>query len=139
MSADGVFVSTAERPKTGHSTTALLVDLINQITLLIRQEGILLRTEMVEAAMRAGLGAALVAVGFIFALGGFLALLAAAALGLAIVLPPGLAAFIIGIFALGIAVILLLLGKRQLNTRALVPQRTLNSLREDKVWLKEQM
>jgi fatty acid desaturase len=139
MSSDGVFVSVADRPKADRSIAALLTDLINQISLLIRQEGLLLRTEMVEAAARAGRGAALIAVGIIFALGGFLALLAAAALGLAIVLPPGLAALIVGVFALALAVILLLVGKRQLNADALTPRRTLNSLREDKVWLKEQI
>jgi hypothetical protein len=132
MSSDGVFVSVADRPKADRSLAALLTDLINQISLLIRQEGLLLRTELVEAAVRAGRGA-------IFALGGFLAMLAAAALGLAIVLPPGLAAFVVGVFALGVAVILLLIGKRQLNTEALMPRRTLNSLEADKVWLKEQI
>jgi nucleoside recognition membrane protein YjiH len=139
MSSDGVFVSVTDRPKADRSLATLLTDLINQISLLIRQEGLLLRTEMIEAATRAGRGAALIAVGVIFALGGFLALLAAAALGLAIVLPPSLAAFVVAILALGIAVALLLVGKRQLNTDALMPRRTLNSLREDKVWLKEQV
>jgi UPF0716 family protein affecting phage T7 exclusion len=127
MSSDGVFVSVTDRPKADRSLATLLTDLINQISLLIRQEGLLLRTEMIEAATRAGRGAALIAVGVIFALGGFLAL------------PPGLAAFVVAILALGIAVALLLVGKRQLNTDALMPRRTLNSLREDKVWLKEQV
>jgi fatty acid desaturase len=139
MSSDGVFVSATDRPKANRPIAALFTDLINHISLLIRQEGLLFRTEMVEAAARAGRGAALIAVAVIFALGGFLALLAAAALGLAIVLPPGLAAFIIAVIALGIAVILLLIGRRQLKADALAPRRTLNSLREDKVWLKEQI
>jgi fatty acid desaturase len=139
MSSEGVFVSVNNRPKAEHSITALFTDLINQIALLVRQEGLLLRAEMVEAAMRAGLGAALIAVGLIFAFGGFLAWLAAAALGLAIVLPPGLAAFIVGVFAFVVAAILLLIGKNRLNARALAPRRTLNSLQEDKVWLKERI
>jgi hypothetical protein len=38
-----------------------------------------------------------------------------------------------------IAAILLLVGKNRLGAEALMPRRTLSSLREDKTWLKEQV
>lgn len=137
MSADRIFE--ARPPKAERPITALLSDLVDETRLLMRQEAALFRAEMAEAVSRAGRGAAAIAVGGIFALGGFLALLAAAALGLAIVLPPGLAAFVIGIIALAIAAILALVGKRWLAADALKPRRTMRSLREDRIWLKEQV
>jgi fatty acid desaturase len=139
MSADRVFVETTGRPKSERPVTALFSDLVNETSLLFRQEIELFKAETAEAVGRAGRGAAAIAVGGIFALGGFLALLATAALALAIVLPPWLSALIVGIVALVIAAILLLVGKSRLGAEALMPRRTLSSLREDKTWLKEQV
>ncbi|HZU91548.1 MAG TPA: phage holin family protein [Stellaceae bacterium] len=140
MSAERVFVETAAgRPKSERPITALFADLVNETSLLFRQEIELFKAETAAAVSRAGRGAAAIAVGGVFALGGFLALLATAALALAIVLPPWLAALIVAIIALAIAAVLLLIGKSQLGAEALMPRRTLNSLREDKAWLKEQV
>jgi fatty acid desaturase len=139
MSADPVFEGTTSRPKSDRPVTALLSDLVNEIALLFRQEATLFRTELTEAMGRAGRGAATLAVGGVLALGGFLVLLAAAVLGLATVLPPWLAALIVGVVVLALGAILLLVGKSRLDAEALVPRRTLRSLREDQIWLKEQV
>lgn len=138
MSDDGIYVTAAGRPKAERSITGLLTDLANEIALLIRQETALFRAEMAEAVGRAGRGAAVIAAGGVFALGGFLALLATAALALAIVLPPWLSALIVAIVALAIAAALMLVGRRWLAADALMPRRTLHSLQEDKAWLKQQ-
>lgn len=134
-----IFEATPPPPKSDRSITALLTGLVNETGLLVRQEMALFRTEMTEAMGRAGRGAAMMAAGGVFALGGFLALLAAAAVGLTNLLPPGLAALVVGVFALIVAAILMLVGKRWLNTEALTPRRTLHSLREDQIWIKEQV
>ena len=138
MSSDGVFEASANRPKTERSVTALLSDLVTETGMMVRQEMALFRTEMAETMGRAGRGAAAMAVGGIFAFGGFLALLGAAALGLATVLPGWLSALIVGVVFVVLGAILLLFGTSRLGAEALKPQRTLHSLREDRIWLKEQ-
>jgi fatty acid desaturase len=139
MSADDIFEATAPPPKPDRSITALLASLVNETGLLVRQEMALFRAEMTEAMGRAGRGAAVMAAGGVCAFGGFLVLLAAAVLGLATVLPPWLAALIVGVVCLALGVLLLLLGKNRLNAEALTPRRTLRSLREDQIWIKEQV
>jgi hypothetical protein len=52
---------------------------------------------------------------------------------------PWLAALIVGLVVLAIGGGLLLFGKSRINTDALVPDRTLNSLREDQAWIREQV
>ena len=139
MSSETIFEATAPPPKPDRSITALLNSLVNETGLLVRQEMALFRTEMSEAVSRAGRGAAAMAAGGVCAFGGFLVLLAAAVLGLATVLPPWLSALIVGIVVVAIGAILALVGKRGLNAEALTPRRTLHSLREDQIWLKEQV
>ncbi|MGH7055956.1 MAG: phage holin family protein [Stellaceae bacterium] len=139
MSSETVFEATAPPPKSDRSITALLTSLVNETGLLVRQEMALFRAEINEAMGRAGRGAAALAAGGVCAFGGFLVLLAAAVLGLATVLPPWLSALIIGIVFVAIGGILLLFGKSRLKTEALTPHRTLHSLREDRIWIKEQV
>ncbi|HJU15187.1 MAG TPA: phage holin family protein [Stellaceae bacterium] len=138
MSSDGVFVTPPPPPKSERSVAALLADLVNQISLLVRQEMALFRTELTEKIGLAGRGAAAIAVGAVFALGGFLAIIATAALALVLVLPPWLSALIVGIICLAIAAALVLYGKSRLEAEKLKPRHTLHSLQEDRIWLREQ-
>jgi hypothetical protein len=55
------------------------------------------------------------------------------------VVAPWLAALIVAIIVLAIGAALLFIGKRRLNAEALVPRRTLNSLREDEAWIRDQL
>ena len=50
-----------------------------------------------------------------------------------------IAAGIVGIALLVIAAILALSGKKQLNATSLKPDRTIDSLKEDQQWAKQQM
>jgi hypothetical protein len=70
---------------------------------------------------------------------GFLALLAAAILGLAHVLAAWLSALIVGVVALLVGAGVVFKGRRDLELRNLVPDRTLRTLREDAEWAREQM
>jgi xanthine/uracil permease len=85
------------------------------------------------------LGAGALAAGGVIAFSGWLALLAAAILGLSHVLAPWLSALIIGGFVLAIGVGLALFGKSRLKADALVPRRTLKSLREDEAWIRDRV
>ncbi|HEV2303294.1 MAG TPA: phage holin family protein [Stellaceae bacterium] len=123
---------------TERSFTALLADLATEAGLLLRQEIALFKAELAEKRGLFGRGAVLLAGGACIAFGGFLALLAAAAAGLALVMPVWEAALIVGVAALVLGGALACLGRRRLAARELVPRRTLASLREDEAWLREQ-
>src|SRR5262249_55999965 len=87
----------AGRPKTDRSMAGLLADLADQVSLLFRQEVALLKAELLEKLGLIGQGFGAVAIGALIVFSGWLALLAAAVLGLAVVMPPSLAAFILGL------------------------------------------
>jgi fatty acid desaturase len=139
VSADDLFEASAPPPESNRPITALLSGLVDQTGLLVRQEMALFRAEMTEAMGRAGRGAAALAAGGACVFGGFLVLLAAGVLGLATVLPPWLAALIVGVVCLVLGALFLLLGRNRLNAEALRPRRTLRSLRENQIWIKEQV
>jgi hypothetical protein len=127
------------RPKTERSITTLLSDLASETILLIRQELALLKAELHEKFSRVGQGATALGAGALIAYSGWLVLLAAAVLGLATVLPAWLAALIVALVALAIGGALVYIGKSRFDADALMPQRTLRSLREDEQWLRERL
>jgi len=125
------------RSKSERSIAALLADLARETGLLFRQEVALLKAELSEKLSRLGKGVIAIAVGGLIAFSGWLVLLAASVLGLATVMAPWLAALIVGLAVLAIGAVLLYLGRSRLDAAALVPRRTLQSLREDEAWLRE--
>jgi Putative Actinobacterial Holin-X, holin superfamily III len=127
------------RGQFGRPVAALLSDLAGETSTLVRQEIALFKAELSEKLTRMGVGAAALAAGGVIAFSGWLALLAAAILGLSHVLAPWLSALIIAVFVLAIGVGLALFGKSRINADALVPRRTLNSLREDEAWIRDQV
>jgi len=129
----------ARRPRTDRSVAGLLSDLANETGTLLRQEIALFKAEIGEKLGSLGVGVGAMAAGGLVAFSGWLALIAAAVLGLSNALAPWLAALIVGIVVIAIGAGLLLFGKSRLNADALVPRRTLNSLREDEEWVREQI
>jgi hypothetical protein len=128
----------APRSRPERSVARLLSDLAAETGMLVRQEIALFKAELSEKLGSIGLGAGLAAAGGLVAFSGWLVLLACAVLGLSNVLAPWLAALIVAVVVLAIGVGLLIFGKRRLNAEALVPRRTLNSLREDEAWIRDQ-
>ena len=127
------------RVRSGRPVAALLSDLAGETSTLVRQEIALFKAELSEKLTRMGVGVAALAAGGVIAFSGWLALVAAAILGLSNVLAPWLSALIIGILVIGLAAGLALFGKSRLNADALVPRRTLNSLRDDQAWIRDQV
>ena len=125
-------------PEGERSFTALFAELASEAGLLLRLEMALFRAELAEKRGRLGRGAVLLALGAALAFGGLLALLAAAAAALALVLPVWAAALVTGAAALICGSGLAYLGRRRFAARALVPRRSLDSLREDEAWVREQ-
>ena len=127
------------RGRFGRPVTALLSDLAGETSTLVRQEIALFKAELSEKLTRTGVGAGALAAGGVIAFSGWLALLAAAILGLSNVLSPWLSALIIGVIVIALGAGLALFGKSRLKADALVPHRTLNSLREDQAWIRDQV
>jgi protein-S-isoprenylcysteine O-methyltransferase Ste14 len=118
---------------------ALVDSLVEDLQRIIRLEIALFKREMAVAARRLGVGTAAIVIGAVMALTGWLALFAAAITALAIVWPPWAATLVLGALALVIAGLLVYFGIRRMRAQNLTPQHTLNTLREDGVWVKERI
>lgn len=129
----------AARPKSDRSVAALLSDLASETATLVRQEIALFKAELREKLARVGQGVGAIAAGGLVAFSGWLVLLAAAVLGLSNVVEPWLAALIVGVVVLVLGAGLLFFGKSRLDADALVLRRTINSLRDDEAWIRDQL
>jgi xanthine/uracil permease len=117
----------------------LFADLSRKTTLLVRQELELAKTEMTEKATEAGKN-----IGFLIAGGavlymGLLFILAAVAILLATVIPDWLAALIVGLVVAVIGLVLVQRGRAALKQTTLKPEKTIESLKEDKEWVQQQV
>lgn len=81
----------------------------------------------------------LIAAGGAVAYAGFLALLAAATLALALALPAWLAALIVGVVVAAIGAAVVYAGRDSLRHADLAPRETMDSMQETATWAKEQM
>jgi uncharacterized membrane protein YqjE len=123
--------------------SASLGDLFSRLTgdlsKLMHDEIELAKVEMKETAKEAGMAGASLGVAGVTGLMALLLLSFAAAWGLAEVLPEGVAFLIVGgaygIIALG----LLAFGRQRLKTVKPVPEQTVETLKEDVAWAKQQM
>lgn len=115
----------------------LLGQLANNSAALVRDEIALAKQEMGEKVERVRTGAVTTAIGAVLGLVGLLALTAAAIIGLGYVIGAGLSALIIGaVLALaGLAVAMNGIG--QLKRTSLKPEQTVETMEENKQWLKE--
>lgn len=121
------------------SIGSLFAELAREAANLARTEIELAKAELSEKAASAGGGVAMLAVGGLIAFAGLLFLLGSATLALARVVEPWLAALIVGAVVLAIGGILALVGKSRLKARNLQPERTMETLREDKRWAQSQL
>jgi hypothetical protein len=120
--------------------TDLLSQLSQQISVLVGEEVRLAQLELTQKLSQAGIHVAMVAMGSIVALGGFFLLLAflvsvLVAAGVAL----WLSTLLIAILTLAIGGALGLKGLRQLKTTSLAPQQTIQTLKEDVQWAKQQI
>jgi hypothetical protein len=125
----------------GRGLGALLKDLVEGSGELVRQEVRLARVEATGLARAVGVGTGAVAVGGVLALLGGLALLAG------LIMLAGdqwlkdnywLAALIVTLIAGGICAFFAWRGLQRLSPKQLVPNQTVETLKEDVEWLKRQ-
>lgn len=129
------YSATQEEPGLGE----LFATLSNQASQLFRQEVQLAQAEMTTKAMRAGKNVALVVLGAVTAQGAFLAIIAALILALAQVMDAWLAALLVGIGLAIVAAMLVQVGLKQLKEIDPAPRQTIQTMRENKEWLTQQI
>jgi hypothetical protein len=124
------------------SLADLVSDLVRETSLLARQEVALAKAEISENLARARTAAIGVAIGAVVAFAGLLVLLDAVVLVLVDVLGPEFApwvsALIVGVAVLILGLVLLQLGIKRMES-PLMPQRTVDSLKRNVEFAKEQV
>ncbi len=120
------------------SMQELWADMAKGTSTLFRQELELAKIETKEQLARAGKAGAMFSAAGIAGLMALQLVSFAAAWGLAAVLPDGLAFLIVGIVYAVVALVLLKAARKQVAEVSLVPQQTVETLREDVQWAKAQ-
>lgn len=118
----------------------LFGDLARETSTLVRQEVQLAKTEMTQKATAVGKDIGFLAVGGLIAYAGLLALIATIIIILGTAgLPWWLAALIVTVVVLAIGGILVQRGLTALKRQSMAPEQTIQTLKEDRQWAKEQM
>jgi hypothetical protein len=117
----------------------LFAALASDTSTLVRQEVALAKTELTQNAARVGRRVGAVAVGGAFGYAALLALTAAAIIGLGRVIPLWAAALAVGVVLAVVAWWLVSGALRALRETDVAPRRTVETLKEDAQWLKDQM
>ena len=123
----------------GRPLGELLGDLASQTGTLIQKEVQLAKAEILEKAKNLGKHAGAVGAGGVIAHAGLLALTAALIIGLGNVMPLWLSALVVGLVAVVAGYALVRAGTNAIAREDLTPRETIETIREDKTWLKEQM
>lgn len=117
----------------------LFADLSRQTTTLVRQEVALAKTEMSTKVASVGKNIGILVVGGALAYAGLFAIGAAIIIVLAMVgLPLWLASLLVGLIVAGIGYVFIQKGRNALKETDLVPRQTIQTLKEDREWTKEQ-
>ena len=145
--AERAAVAAGREGRDDRSIGDLIKELRDETTALMRQELALAKTEMSEKAAKAGRNAAYATAGAVMIYLGVLFGLVAATVGLALLLvewdmewhawwvAPLIVGIVVGLIGCAVAA----KGVRSLKRQSLVPEKTVQSLQEDKQWLQEKV
>ena len=117
----------------------LFSELANETSTLVRQEVALAKAELSQKASQVGKNVGFLVVGGAVAYAAFLALMAAVIIGLAQVMPWWGAALLVGVVVAAAAGLLIYKALSALRAADLTPRQTVETLKEDAQWVKEQM
>lgn len=133
-------------PRSDHSLSGLIRELRDETTTLLRQEVALAKTEISEKASKFGRNAAYLAVGGLVAYAGFMFILLTIMrlifsgliqAGLSEAVASWLAPAIIGLVVAGIGYALVQKAINTFSREPLAPEKTIQSLKEDKQWTQD--
>ena len=118
----------------------LFSDLSRETTTLVRQEVQLAKAELTQSATEAARGIGMLVAGGAVAYAGLLFVLLAIVFGLIEAgWDPWLSALVVGVVVVAIGAILVLRARESLKPANLAPRRTIETLKEDQEWAKEQI
>ena len=150
---EDIHADRAERPphspagSPGRDTQHLLRDLTLETVTLLRQEVALAKQEMTEKAKKTARNTGYIAAGGLVAWAGVMILLLAATAGLYVGLALVVAWYtalwlsplIVGAVVAIVGWIMIAKGKRTIAHQHLAPEKTIESMRENKQWLRNEM
>ncbi len=116
----------------------LFTELAQETSTLVRQEVNLAKTEMSQKASTAGRHAGVLAAGGALAYAGLLAILAAVIVLLDNVMPLWLSALLVGLVVAVVGYLLVRRGLDALKREDFAPRETIETLKEDQRWAKDQ-
>ncbi len=120
------------------SVGEILADLSQQTAELVRREVRLAEAEMTQKAYRAGKNAGFLAAGGALAYAGLLAVVAGMIMLFGRSRRPWFSAFVVGLSVAGAGSLLALKGLDALRQEGVVPQETVETLEENREWLRDQ-
>ncbi|HEX5964846.1 MAG TPA: phage holin family protein [Pyrinomonadaceae bacterium] len=117
----------------------LFSDLVNETTTLVRNEVALAKVELTQKATKVGANIGSLIIGGAIGYAALLAITAAVILLLDRVMPAWLAALIVGVVVGIIAWVMISKAITTLRNTDLKPHETVESLKEDAQWIKDQV
>ena len=123
----------------GRTLGELFAELSRESSTLVRQEIQLAKTEISQKATSVAKDIAYIALGGAVAYVGLIVLAFAIVFLLSEFLAPWLAALIVAVVVAGVGYFLIQNGLSALKRTNLMPERTIETLREDKEWAKQQV
>ena len=117
----------------------LFSELATETSTLVRQEVALAQTELTQKATSVGKNVGFLVVGGAVGYAALLAILAAAIIGLAYFVQWWAAALIVGVVVGIVAFLLISSALKTLKATSLTPNQTVETLKEDAEWLKNQV
>jgi uncharacterized membrane protein YqjE len=126
-------------PSNGPSLGRLFSDLSSDFTDLVREEIRLARVETMEKVSTATRSLVSMVAGGLLAYAGLLALLFMVIVLLNEIMPLWLASAIVGIVTIVIGAILIMSGRSALSNMTIVPEKTVETIKDDAQWVKEQV
>jgi predicted phage tail protein len=117
----------------------LFSELATETSTLVRQEVALAQTELTQKATSVGKNVGFLVVGGAVGYAALLAILTAAIIGLTYFIPAWAAALIVGVVVGIVAFLLISSALKALKETDLTPNQTVETLKEDAEWLKNQV
>jgi uncharacterized membrane protein YqjE len=127
-----------QEEKDDRSIGELIAELSRETTTLVRQELQLAKAEMSQKASRAGKNVGFLVVGGVVTYTGLLAIIAAVIIVLGNVIALWLSALVVGAVIAAVGLILVIKGANTLRQEDPTPQETIETLKEDREWLRDQ-
>src|ERR1700730_9714583 len=117
----------------------VLQDIVGNIQEIIRSEFLLAKAEISEETAKAARSSIPLAVGLVLALYAFGFILLAIVHALSAVVDAWLASLIVGVAVLVVSVILVSVGRRRFQQVKVVPEKTIETMKENVQWAKHQI